>query len=69
MLELLSWTALISLALMWSKRAQASRLWPVLMGVFIASLASSLVVITVVVGIRTTDDHPSQVCYGTCASN
>jgi hypothetical protein len=59
----------ISLPLMWFKRVQASRLWLVLMGVFVASLVAFVVTFAIVGNIVTTDDHKSGVCYGSCGSN
>jgi hypothetical protein len=58
-----------SLALLWFKRVQASRLWFVLMGVFVSSLAAFVVLFAITGITRTQDDHKSGVCYGTCSQN
>lgn len=66
---LLVMVMLASLALLWFKRVQASRLWLVLMAVFVFSLAAFVVLFATTGSTRTQDDHKGGVCYGDCARN
>jgi hypothetical protein len=60
---------LVSLSLLWFKRVQASRLWLVLLGVFVVSLVAFVVTFAIAGNTVTTDDHKSGACYGSCGSN
>lgn len=68
MLSLLFGMSFISLVLLWVKRVQASRLWPVLMGVFVLSLAS-FVILFASTWATTSQVDPKNGCYGDCVSN
>jgi amino acid permease len=59
----------VSLALLWVKRVQASRLRSALLGVFIASLIAIVVTFMVTGVSHTTDDHQGGACYGDCAGH
>jgi hypothetical protein len=67
--ELLPLVMLGSLALLWFKRVQASRLWLLLMGIFVVSTVAIVVIVAITGSTRTTDDHVGGACYGTCGSN